>query len=197
MLEQILQLVKEHGQSTVVNNPDVPNENNEAVMAEAANTLTGGLQNILSGGGLQSILSLFGKQSSKNSNGLLSNPVVSMMIGHLTNNLVKKLRLSPAAANNVSANIIPGVLNSLINRTSSTAPADNNFDLNDLISQFTQGSAANGQVQGIDFQSLLSQVADGGQVELDPNIVNQITEQAQTQQTQAGGLADLVRGFFK
>ena len=35
MLEQITQLVKQYGQELVVENPDVPNESNNAVLAEA------------------------------------------------------------------------------------------------------------------------------------------------------------------
>ena len=59
MLEQISELVKQFGQDTVVNNPDVPNEENNAVLAEATNTITRGMQNMLAGGGLQDIISMF------------------------------------------------------------------------------------------------------------------------------------------
>ncbi|MEI9809988.1 MAG: hypothetical protein WDO16_20150 [Bacteroidota bacterium] len=49
MLEQISDLVKYYGQDTVVNNPAIPAENNNAVMAEATNTITSGMQNMLAG----------------------------------------------------------------------------------------------------------------------------------------------------
>jgi hypothetical protein len=49
MLEQILDLVKQQGQQSVVQNTEVPNEKNNEVMMEAASTITGGLQNMLSG----------------------------------------------------------------------------------------------------------------------------------------------------
>ena len=53
MLEQISELVKQYGQEAVVNNPDVPNEENSAVLAETTNTITDGMQNMLAGGGFR------------------------------------------------------------------------------------------------------------------------------------------------
>lgn len=205
MLEQILDLVKQSSQNTVVANPDVPNESNNAVMAEAAKTITGGLQNVISGGGLQSILSMFtGGGQGQGQQSILSNPIVSMMIGHLANNLVRKLNLSPAVANGISNNLIPSVLNNLIGKTQSNAPEDNGFNLTDLISSFTGGNAAqsNAGGAGFDFQGLLNQVAGNGGGNAMPDIssiINTVTQQAQQNQQQGGGsgLAGLIQGFFK
>jgi hypothetical protein len=47
MLEQISELVKQFGRQAVVENPDIPNEQNNAVLAEATNTIAGGMQNML------------------------------------------------------------------------------------------------------------------------------------------------------
>ena len=206
MLDQILDLVKQQGQQIVVQNPEVPDNENNAVMMEAANTITGGFQNMLSGGGLQNIISMFtGGGQGQNNNSLLSNPVVSMMIGHLAGNLVKKMNLNPAVANGIANNIIPGVLNNLVSKTRSNDPADDGFDLNDLIASLTGGNAAqdNRQTNGFDFQGLIGQLgADtngDGKVDLS-DIVNVVTRQAQNQQQgqgQSGGLTDLIKGFFR
>ena len=59
MLDQLVDLVKGFAGDAVVNNPDIPNEHNDAVVAEATNTVASGLQNMVSGGGLQNIISLF------------------------------------------------------------------------------------------------------------------------------------------
>ena len=67
-------------------------------MADATQTITGGFKNMVSGGGLQNILDLFkgGGNSSPQSGkgggigGLMTNPIVSMMIGHFMNKLVGK-----------------------------------------------------------------------------------------------------------
>ncbi len=201
MLDQILNLVKQYGQQSVVENPDVPNEYNNQVMAEAANTITSGFQNMASGGGLQNILSLFtGGGQSQGGNGILSNPIVSMMIGHLANRLVSNVNLNPATANNIASNLIPSVLNSLVNRTVSNDPQDRGFNLNGLIGSLTGGGNSTGSATGgFDFQGLLNQVS-GQQGGIDiSQIIGQVTQNAQThQQTQqSGGLANLISGFFK
>ena len=47
MPEQILELVKQYGKETVVDNPAIPNEEKSAVLAEATNTITAGMHNML------------------------------------------------------------------------------------------------------------------------------------------------------
>ncbi|MCF3110126.1 hypothetical protein LL912_15190 [Niabella sp. CC-SYL272] len=200
MLDQILNLVKQYGQQSVVENPDVPNEYNNQVMAEAANTITSGFQNMASGGGLQNILSLFtGGGQQQGSGGILNNPMVSMMIGHLASRLVSKMNLNPATANNVASNLIPNVISSLVNRTASNAPEDSGFNLNGLIGSLTGGGAA---ADGFDFQGLLNQVSGqqpgGAGIDIG-QIISQVTQNAQAHQQsqQSGGLANLISGFFK
>lgn len=197
MLDQILDLVKHYGQQTVVDNPEVPNEYNNAVLSEASKTITGGLQNMISGGGLQGILSLFANSQGQGKAGLMANPVVNMMVGHFTNKLVSNFNLNPGVASVVANNLIPSVLNSLISKTQSNAPSDSNFNLNDLIGSLTGGgaTAAPAANNGIDFQGLLNQFLGGQNVNLD-NDYTDITRRAQQSQQQ-GGLTDLIQGFFK
>jgi hypothetical protein len=212
MLEQISELVKQYGQETVVNNPDIPNEENNAVLAEATNTITGGLQNMLAGGGLQDIISIFTgggniNQSNNRSTGiggLLKSPVVSMMVGHLISKLVGKFNMSPEKASSISNNLIPNVLNGLVNKTRSNDPSNDAFDLNDLIGSLTGGKAATSESSpgGFNFQGLIDQFKGGGNdagFNLQ-DIISQVTQGAQEKQAQqakgGGGIADLVKGFF-
>ncbi|MBK6633231.1 MAG: hypothetical protein IPG38_01935 [Chitinophagaceae bacterium] len=58
MLEELFKLVKETSADSVINNPDVPNELNNDVVAEATNTVASGLRNMVAGGGLQNIIAL-------------------------------------------------------------------------------------------------------------------------------------------
>jgi len=214
MLEQILSLVKEYGQESVVDNPAIPNSENNAVLAEAANTVTGGLQNMLAGGGLQDILSLFTGGGNNQSNtqssgigGLLKNPIVAMMVGHLVSRLISKFNMSPAQANSVSQNLIPSVLNGLIARTASNDPSNDAFDLNDLIGSLTGGNVATKESGGgFDFQGLLNQftgsggAGNGKSAGFDlSDIISQVTQGAQQNQEQAkggGGIGDLIKGLF-
>jgi len=53
MLKELYDLVKGNAAESVVNNSDIPNEHNNAVVAEATNTVASGLRNIVSGGGIK------------------------------------------------------------------------------------------------------------------------------------------------
>ncbi|HZI52909.1 MAG TPA: hypothetical protein VFD56_04385 [Chitinophagaceae bacterium] len=212
MLEQITQLVKQYGKEAVIDNPDIPNEDNNAVLAEATSTITGGMQNMLAGGGLQDIISMFtgGKRGQNKQKGgiggLLKNPMVVMMIGHFISKLVTKFKMNPAQASSLSNNLIPNVLSELVNRTNSTAPPDSNFDFNDLIGSLTGGNATIPSAGGINLNGILEQLTNGGNDdngggEFDlQDIVSQVTRGAQQKQEQQArgnvGMSDLIKGFF-
>ena len=91
MLKELFDLVKGEATETVINNPDVPNQYNNDVVAEATNTVASGLRNVVAGGGVQNVLSMFGGNTNKKS--LLSNPIVSMMMGHFASKLMNKFRM--------------------------------------------------------------------------------------------------------
>ncbi|WP_346236560.1 hypothetical protein ABDK00_014930 [Niabella insulamsoli] len=195
MLEQILDLVKQQGQESVVQNPEVPNEKNNEVMREAASTITGGFQNMLSSGGLQNLIGMFGNNDRSGKSGLLNNPMIAGLISQLAGNLITKLNLNPQVANNVAGNLIPGVLDKLINKTRSTDPQDNAFNLNDLIGSFTGASGA--QTNGFDFQSLIGAFTGGGKDQEIEQANRSISEQAKQKQQDGGGFSDLIQNFFK
>jgi hypothetical protein len=216
MLEQISDLVKQYGQDAVVNNPDIPNEDNNAVMAEATKTITSGMQNMLAGGGLQDIISMFtgggGGNGATNGNGisgLLKNPMVTMMIGHLISKLTGKFNMNPAQASQVSNNLIPNVLKDLVTKTKSNDPSNDAFDLNDLIGSLTGGNAATSETSagGFNFQDLISKFTGGGDnagtggggFDLQ-DIISRVTQGAQENKAKenqgGGGVAELIKGLF-
>lgn len=213
MLEKIIELVKQFGQDSVIKNPDVPNEYNNDVLADATKTIGSGFQNILAGGGLRNILDLFRGGANKSAGGgiggLLKNPIVSMMVGYFMTKLMGKYKMSPAAASNVSNQLIPNVLNGLINRTASSDPKDDAFDLNDLIGSLTGGKVPTSESNsgGFNFQDLLNKLIgrnkndeqqEDGDME---DAIGQVTRGAQENQgeqaSKGGGLMDLIKGFLK
>ena len=211
MLDKLFDLVKQFGQETVVKNPEVPNEYNDDIMADATKTIGSGFQNVMAGGGFQNILDLFkggGNKSGKGGiGGLLKNPIVTMMVGYFISKLVGKYKMSPAAASNVSNKLIPNVLNGLVSRTASTDPEDDGFDFNDLIGSLTGGKVATSESNsgGFNFQGLLNKFLGGGGNAEEGNgdlqdIVSQVTRGAQQNQGEqagkGGGLMDLIRGFM-
>ena len=209
MLEELFNLVKGVAGDAVINNPDVPNEHNNEVVAEATNTVASGLRNMVAGGGLQNILSLFGnKDQQGGGKGLLSNPIVNMMIGHFAGKLMSKYNLGGSQANNVATSLIPNVMSNLINKTND--PANNGFSLEGLLNSITGGQTA--QVvqekqstgnSGFNFQDLIGQFTGGGQQNGGGNglmdIVSKLAGGAQSQQQKTGGsgLMDLIKGFIK
>lgn len=218
MLDQLIGLVKKFAGDSIVNNPDIPNENNEEAMAEASNTVVGGLQNILAGGGLQNILNLFSGGNKSGTSGLMQNPIVNMMTGHFMKKLMSKFGINSGAASNVASNLIPNVLNDLISKTKD--PNDNSIDLNSIIKSLTGGNvpvaetaAANqGNGGGFDFQDLLNKFTGGGGGNSGggggfniQDIISKVTrgaqenQQKQVQQNESGGggLLDLIKGFMK
>ena len=183
MLKNLFNLIKEHGTDAVINNPAIPNEQNNVVLADATHSVADGLQGALAGGGLQSILSLFSSgENHSGGNGLLNNPIVSNIISSFTNKLTSNHGIGADQASGVANNLIPGVISSLINKTND--PNNSSFDIGSIINSLSGGGGAqNGG--GFDIASLVSKFTSGG---LDANndghvglddLISKVTGQAQ------------------
>jgi hypothetical protein len=207
MLDQLFNLVKQFSGDTVINNPAVPNEKNNDVMAEATGTIAGGLQNILSGGGLQNILSLFKGGGAGGGSGLMSNPIVNMMVGHFTNKLMGKFGLNSGIAGNIAGSLIPNVLNGLISKTND--PNDNSFSLDGIIRSLTGGGGSNqvassGGGGGFDLNGIIGKLTGGdrdgdGDTDLQDALAAITGGARQQQQQQAqggGGIMDMIKGLI-
>ena len=192
MLKELFELVKGNATDTVINNPDVPNEYNNEVVAEATNTVTSGMRNIVAGGGIQSLLSLF-RGGGGNKKSLLSNPIVSMMMGHFAGKLMNKFNMNNNQANSLSGNLIPNVLSSLINKTND--PNDSRFSLENLLGSITgnKGNTGGGGLQDVLQQFTGGDSGTGGGGLMD--IVKNLAGGAQQQQKKNGNLLDLIKGF--
>ena len=200
MLKELFELVKNQATESVINNPAVPNEQNNEVVAEATNTVASGLRNIVAGGGAQSLLGLFNGGNDKKS--LLSNPIVSMMMGHFAGKLMNKFNMNNTQANNLSGNLIPGVLGSLINKTND--PNDSGFSLEKLLGSITGNKAGltNQQAAGGGLQDVLAQLTGGGNTSGSGggviDIIKDLAGGAQQQQQANGGsLLDMIKGFAR
>ena len=209
MLEELFNLVKGSAADTVVNNPDVPEEHNNEVIAEATNTVASGLRNMVAGGGLQNVLSLFGNKEEQNNKNLLSNPVVNMMIGHFAGKLMTRFNLGSDQANNVAGSLIPATISKLISNTND--PNNTSFSIDNLLNSITGGKSSEIVQQqesagnsSFNFENLVSQFTGGRQGNGTGagglmDIVSQLAGGAQSQQQQngGGGLMELIRGFIK
>ena len=197
MLKELFDLVKGEATDSVINNPDVPNQYNNDVVAEATNTVASGLRNVVAGGGVQNVLSMFGGNTNKKS--LLSNPIVSMMMGHFASKLMNKFRMGPSQANNLSGNLIPNVLGQLINKSNDRN--DSSFSLEKLLASITGGRSNEVTSQSGGIGGLLNQFNGGSQSNGGGglmDIVKSLAGGAQEQQQRNGGsLLDLIKGFAR
>ncbi|SIO43051.1 hypothetical protein [Chitinophaga niabensis] len=189
MLDQLVQLVRDSAQETVVANPAIPNEQNDAVIGEASHSIASGLQEALASGNVKDVMGLF------NSNGQVdnSNPVVNNISGNLISSLTEKFNLNGSTAAAIAGSLIPSVLGSLVKKTND--PSDNGFSLDGIFSSLTGGST-----QGLNLGSLLGKFAGGldkdgdGDVDLQ-DMVGMISNGAKQQQG-SGGLGGLLGGIF-
>ncbi len=209
MLDNLFDLVKGLSEKAVINNPAIPNEHNDAVVAEATNTVASGFQNMIAGGGLENILSLFGNAEGQGntSASILNNPIVNMMIGHFSGKLKNKFNLQGTEASNVANDLIPSVINGLINKTND--PNNTSFTIDHLLHSLTGGESDTVVKEqevagnsGFNFQDLIGQFTGGGQKGGGNglmDIISKITSSAQNAQASqgSGGLMDLIKGFIK
>lgn len=208
MLEELFNLVKGVANDNTEHNNVLPADQKDAVVAEATNTVASGLRNMVAGGGVESLLSLFGgnNNNAQSGKGLLSNPIVSMMIGHFASKLMSKFNMGSGDANNVATSMIPNVISSLVNKTND--PSDNGFSLGGLLNSITGGKVnelAPQQASGGGLQDILGQLMGGANASGGSgggglmDIVKQLAGGAQQQQQQngGGGLMDLIKGFIK
>jgi len=143
MFEQLLELVRQNGQQAVVENPAVPNEQNEAVMHEASTSIFSGLQNMMQQGGPGALKGLFeGVQS-----GDTNNPAVQQVANQFSGNLMQKFGLDSNAAKSIAVSLIPMVLGKLMNRSQS-ADSNSGFSIGNILGSLMGGGPNNAPAGG-------------------------------------------------
>jgi uncharacterized protein YidB (DUF937 family) len=138
MFENLISLIEQHAGNAVINNPAVPNEQNNAVISEAGNSIVGTLKNMVSQGNMQEVLNLF-----NNSGNAGTGTAAQSISNNFIQTLTSKFGLGQSAASGIAASLIPNVLQSLVNKTND--PADTSFNLQGIISHLT-GAASGGNV---------------------------------------------------
>jgi len=138
MFENLLELVKQNAGDAIVNNNQIPNEHNDAVIKTSAESIMSSLQNQASGGNLQNIMSLF-----SNGGSLQNNPIVNNIGQNTISDLMTKHGISENVAQGVVSSLIPVVMNQLVQKTNN--PSDNSFDLNGIMGML----GGNGGTSGI------------------------------------------------
>lgn len=164
MLEQLLEMVRTNSQQAIVQNPEIPNEQNEDAMGTVLGSVLGGLKNYQNQGGnpsdLMSMLGTAGGQSS----GMMSNPVVGGMAQNAIGGLMERFGLSSSSASSIVAQVLPLILGTMASRNNNPNDSfnvggitsildDGKLDMNDLMrvggSLFRGGNAGAGGLGGM------------------------------------------------
>jgi uncharacterized protein YidB (DUF937 family) len=195
MLDNLFNLVKEYSGDAVVNNPDVPNEYNEEVMAVATQSVAGGLQQSLANGGLADVLRLFNGQGGE----VQQSPIFQNISGGFIQDLVGRFNMNERQASGVAGSLLPLVINNLIRRTND--PNNSSFDIAGILSSLTGGST-----QGLNIQSLVSRFTQGGLdrdgdgdtdlQDIISTVTNGARQQANNPAAGGEGLMDMIKGFM-
>lgn len=182
MFDQLSELVKQFGNEAVVKNTAVPNEQNEAVMEEAGNSMLSGLKDMVASGNLGDLTSLLSGNAAIDNN----NPVVKQLSEKVTGNLGEKFGLSSEAAGSVAGGLIPQILGGLMNKAKD--PNQPGFNISDLI-----GAISGGQGGG-----LLDAVSKfGGQFGLDQNNDGKVDmSDAMAAVSNKGGIGGMLGNLF-
>jgi hypothetical protein len=134
MLDQLVNLVRQNAQESIVKNPAVPNEANDEAINDVAAQIFNGLKAQASKGNVQDLLGMFqGSQSS-----VENSPLTSSLVSNITGNLASKFGISPQVAAGIASSLIPLVMKQFVNKTKD--PNDKDFDLQDVVKNITGNS---------------------------------------------------------
>ncbi|AFD05941.1 hypothetical protein [Solitalea canadensis] len=180
MLDNLLDLVKQYAGDAIVNNPDIPNDQNDAAIEATSSSIFSSLQSQASGGGLGNILNMFTGNAG-------SGGASAGAIAGVAGSLMEKFGLDSTKAQGIAATLVPQVLNNLVSKTND--PNDSSFNLNGIL-----GSLTGGKTDGLDLTNVVTQLkGSDGQFSLD-DITNLFNQQGGDQG--GGGLMDKLKGLY-
>lgn len=144
MLEQLLEMVRTNSQQAIVQNPEIPNEQNEDAMGTVLGSVLGGLKNYENqGGNPNDLMHMLGNSSAAGS-GMMSNPVVGGMAQNAIGGLMERFGLSSGSAGSIVSQVLPMILGTMASRNNnpndsfnvggiSNVLADGKLDMSDLM----------------------------------------------------------------
>jgi uncharacterized protein YidB (DUF937 family) len=133
MFDQLVNLVRQNAEDTIVKNPAVPNEANDAAIQDVARQIFDGLKGQANKGNLQDLVGMF-----QGSQPVESNPMISSIISRITGSLASKFGVSPQVAAGIASSLIPMVMKQFVDKTKD--PNDKEFDLQDVVKNVTGNS---------------------------------------------------------
>ncbi|MFD2572193.1 hypothetical protein ACFSUS_16230 [Spirosoma soli] len=135
MFETLMNLVQQNAGQSVINNPAIPNDQNDNVMQTVTSSIMNGLGQQAQGGGLGSLLGMVTGQGGS----VESHPTTQGVQQHVQQDLMSKLGISPQVAMSVASTLVPIVLSKLMHKAND--PNDSSVDAGSLMSSLGGGQA--------------------------------------------------------
>ena len=137
MFDELLNLVKEHAGSAIIDNPAVPNEKNDAVCETAANSIIDKLKGMVGSGGADALAGLLGGGGN-----VANRPEISNITSGVAQDLMKKFGFDNAIASSIVSQLIPTVMSQLAGKTND--PNDNSFTMGGILQSLASGGSSGG-----------------------------------------------------
>lgn len=186
MLDQLMNLVKQHAGDAIISNPAIPNERNNEAIQETTSSIAGGLQNMLKSGNISDLMSMFsGRHDAGNS------PVTNQISGGVIENLMNKFNIDKGAASNIAGNLVPDVMKKLVNKTND--PNDSSFDIQGIFNNLSGGSTSGFNMQGLLNKFKGTGIDKDGDGDVD---LQDLTKLVSGGGTNGGGIVDKIKGMF-
>lgn len=172
MLENLNELVRENVQETVVNNSEIPNEHNEAVIQAASGSIFDSLKDQLSSGNIGSLAEIF-------NGGNADGSAVSQQASGSFIDKLSGLGINAETAKNLASTIIPGIIGKLTQKTAD--PNDSSFNIKDILGNLSGGADGKFDVNDVIGMFNGGQNQQPGEIGATPN---------------EGGILDKLKGMF-
>ena len=104
MFGDLMKMLQSSGLDSVINNPAVPNEHNDAVLQEAGGSILNTLKGMMANGQADQVMQLANDPNS---------PGAQMMQNGFVENIMQKFGINGDAAKGIAASLIPMVLSQL------------------------------------------------------------------------------------
>ena len=163
MLEPLFKLVQAKAQFIILDNPAIPDQDNNHAVGLAADGIFNGLQQEITAGGINEVLKLFAGITPKDS----PYSIIERISRQYGQQLIQKFEMEPDQANQLAHALIPAVVEALVEKV--THPTDTEFEINRIISLLTGGQSSQGSPvtfpglataygEGIDFNLILHEM---------------------------------------
>ncbi|WP_128543580.1 hypothetical protein [Larkinella soli] len=186
MLDTLMNLVRQNADDAVINNPAIPNHQNEEAINAISGGIMGGLQQQAQGGNLGDLLGMVMGQGGQA--GVQSSPVTQGVQQNVQQSLIERLGISPQTAMSVAGAVVPMILGKLMQK--SQDPNDPSVDGNIIMGQATGR-------QGVDWMGMAGSAMRDGRLDM-----NDLMQAAGGlfggggNRQQGGGLGGMLGGLF-